>query len=167
MNKKGMTLIELLAVVGILAMLFMLVAPNAINAFKNSKKSSFLTDVQTIYTTAIAQVQADHPRRVSDFYYCRNKGEECEHSINNVEGLELSGNTETNYIIQIDRQNNVVFFLAQNGEYQYSYSASGSSEELTDSSQITIDDIVRIDEPEANKIFNFDSTVQTKVDPDQ
>lgn len=152
MNKKGMTLIELLVVIGILSMLFMLVAPNAIKSFKNSKKNAFLSEVQTIFSTAVAQVQVDHPKRVRDFTYCRINGENCEKAATDdyVDGLELTGNTVVDYIVLIDRKNNVKYFAASNGEYQYY-----SFKEVSDVSDITIDDITEVSETTQSNVADL------------
>ena len=118
MNRKGMTLIELLAVVGILALLILLAIPNALRAFRNAKKENFVTDAQTIFKTAVSQVQADHPRRNDIVIYCRVDGEVCQGS-DRFETLDLTGNTEIDYFVAIDKTNRVEYFVVSNGEFQY------------------------------------------------
>ena len=49
MNKKGFTLVELLAVIAILALLVIIALPNVIKMFNRTKKELFLTEVKTIY----------------------------------------------------------------------------------------------------------------------
>ena len=49
MNKKGFTLVELLAVIAILAILVILALPNVIGMFNNAKKDIFLTEAKTVY----------------------------------------------------------------------------------------------------------------------
>ncbi len=49
MNKKGFTLVELLAVIAILALLVIIALPNVLSMFNNAKKNSFLTEAKTIY----------------------------------------------------------------------------------------------------------------------
>lgn len=48
-DKKGFTLVELLAVIAILAILVIIALPNVVRMFNEAKKSSFLTEAKTIY----------------------------------------------------------------------------------------------------------------------
>ena len=50
MNKKGFTLVELLAVIAILAILVIIALPNVLKMFNDAKKNSFLTEAKTIYS---------------------------------------------------------------------------------------------------------------------
>ena len=61
-NKKGFTLVELLAVIVILAVLIMLALPNVMNIMENARKSAFETEVksylkaaQTKYTEKVTE----------------------------------------------------------------------------------------------------------------
>ena len=49
-NKKGFTLVELLAVIAILAILVIIALPNVLKMFNDSKKNSFLTEAKTLYS---------------------------------------------------------------------------------------------------------------------
>ena len=51
-NKKGFTLVELLAVIAILAILVIIALPNVIRMFTEAKKNSFITEAQTVYKEA-------------------------------------------------------------------------------------------------------------------
>ena len=48
MNKKGFTLVELLAVIAILAILILLVAPNILKMFNEGKESIFVQQAQRV-----------------------------------------------------------------------------------------------------------------------
>ena len=48
-NKKGFTLVELLAVIAILAILVIIALPNVINMYNRAQKQTFLTEVKAIY----------------------------------------------------------------------------------------------------------------------
>ena len=50
MNKKGFTLVELLAVIAILAILVIIALPNVLKMFNGAKKNSFLTEAKTVYS---------------------------------------------------------------------------------------------------------------------
>lgn len=60
MNKKAFTLVELLAVIVILAVLIILVAPSLLNSAKASRQKSFDTKVDIIETAAIMYGQDNY-----------------------------------------------------------------------------------------------------------
>ena len=49
-NKKGFTLVELLAVIAILAILVIIALPNVINMYNKAQKETFLTEVKKIHS---------------------------------------------------------------------------------------------------------------------
>ena len=51
-NKKGFTLVELLAVISILAILVIIALPNVMKAYRNARKDSFLNEVKSMLTGA-------------------------------------------------------------------------------------------------------------------
>ena len=51
-DKKGFTLVELLAVIAILAILVIIALPSVISMYNNAKKQVFLTEAQTVASTA-------------------------------------------------------------------------------------------------------------------
>ena len=51
-NKKGFTLVELLAVIAILAILVIIALPNVINMYNKAQKETFLTETKKIYSEA-------------------------------------------------------------------------------------------------------------------
>lgn len=51
-NKKGFTLVELLAVIAILAILVIIALPNIINMYNRAQKETFLTETKKIYSEA-------------------------------------------------------------------------------------------------------------------
>lgn len=53
--KKGFTLIELLAVIIILALLMIVAVPNVLGTLNDAKKSTFITQGQSLYTTSEQQ----------------------------------------------------------------------------------------------------------------
>ena len=55
-NKKGFTLVELLAVIAILAILVVIALPNVMGMFNSAKAGSFQTEVQTM----MSQVSSDY-----------------------------------------------------------------------------------------------------------
>lgn len=51
-NKKGFTLVELLAVIAILAILMLLVTPSVLKMLNQGKKNTFVTQVQSVWKAA-------------------------------------------------------------------------------------------------------------------
>ena len=49
-NKKGFTLVELLAVIAILAILVIIALPNVINMYNSAQKQTFLTEAKKVYS---------------------------------------------------------------------------------------------------------------------
>ncbi|MBO7078969.1 MAG: prepilin-type N-terminal cleavage/methylation domain-containing protein [Bacilli bacterium] len=94
-NKKGFTLIELLAVIAILAILLILAIPNVLKLFNNAKKNSFVTESQSILSTAQKQYMSD---QVSSGAPVTTR---CFDGTNNSHNeLSLSGNNDTKYYIE-------------------------------------------------------------------
>ena len=150
MNKKGFTLVELLAVIAILGVLMLIVLPNALSSYRNSKKSIFLSDIQSIYKTAVNQAKADNIGSRKAITYCRKDGYECD----GFEELDLSGSKSIDYIITVDGDFTVSYFVATDEVYQYSKASA-----ITDVTEINENDVAYIPEiTEAEKV-NFDSSV--------
>ena len=51
-NKKGFTLVELLAVIALLALLMGIAVPNIISTINNSKRNDFLSDTKRMVAKA-------------------------------------------------------------------------------------------------------------------
>ena len=51
-NKKGFTLVELLAVIAILAIMVIIALPNVLEMFNDAKENTFTTEVESIYKQA-------------------------------------------------------------------------------------------------------------------
>ena len=52
MNKKGFTLVELLAVIAILAILVIMAVPNVLSLFTGAKVSTFISQAESLYKAA-------------------------------------------------------------------------------------------------------------------
>ena len=82
MNKKGFTLVELIAVIAIIAIIATLAIPNMISMLNRSKNEKFITDAKQIIAKA-KYYYKNHRTEISD-------GEEVTLStLINVQGLKL------------------------------------------------------------------------------
>ena len=134
MKKKGFTLVELLAVIAILAILVIIALPNVMGMFRNAKKNSFLTEVKEIYKTAQQQWMMDSMMNTNAMLYGR---------VNNALGtgcskmLDMSGRTELDYIVKIDKSGNVTQLLATDGTYSYTSPAGNLKIEAISLTNVT------------------------------
>ena len=118
MNKKGFTLVELLAVVAILAILVIVALPNVMGMFNSAKKTSFQTEVKNIYKQAEQQWVMDSMFETSDKEYGRCSG--CSYK-----QLDLSGRSELNYYVKVNKEGKIVSYVVDDGTYNYNYSGTG------------------------------------------
>ena len=114
MNKKGFTLVELLAVVAILAILVIIALPNVMGMFNKSKENTFITELKSIYRTAESQWISESMFDTQEKVYSR-----CKSGCTNP--LNLSGREELEYYIKLDKSGKVVEFYATDGTYQFEH----------------------------------------------
>ena len=118
-NKKGFTLVELLAVIAILAILVIIALPNVMGMFNEAKKSSFTTELKEIYKVAQQQWISDSMFNTGEKIYARCSSQQCANQ------LELTGRKELEYFIKISKSGNITEYYAQDGTYQFSYKGPG------------------------------------------
>ncbi len=141
MNKKGFTLVELLAVIAILAILVIIALPNIMSLFNEAKKNSFTTEIKMIVKTAQQQWINDSMYETEYKIYSKC-GDGCKNP------LKMSGRKEIDYYIKINKAGNIVKFEATDGTYQYEYVGNDLKIEDIDNvvqiSSISQDDILTI-----------------------
>ena len=111
-KKKGFTLVELLAVIAILAVLVLFAMPNIIALFQDSKKNAFMTEAKIIYQTAIAQ------------NLFNTTGEE---AVYNTGDLPISGGQNLEYSVLANKAGQIVCFQVANDEYMWIYRNKGQA----------------------------------------
>ena len=80
MNKKGFTLVELLAVITLLSILMAIAVPNVISTINNNKRNTFLTDAGRViakaeYLVASSKTARDELKKGNDVtYYMDSSG---------------------------------------------------------------------------------------------
>ena len=128
-NKYGFTLVELLAVIAIMAILVIIALPNVLELFQETKENSFRTELKTIYKAAqqswIQDAFSDDGGKI--YAKCSN----CSNS------LALSGGDEIEYYIKLNNNGKVTEYCAKNSTYQYYYKGDPiNAEEINDVSKI-------------------------------
>ena len=114
MKRNGFTLVELLAVIAILAILVIIALPNVMGMFNEAKKNSFTTEIKEIYKVAEQEWIMDSMIETKDRVYSR-----CETCTS--KSLNLTGRSQLDYLIKIDKSGKVAEFYATDGSYQYVY----------------------------------------------
>ena len=141
MKKKGFTLVELLCVIAILAILVIIALPNILSMFNSAKKSSFETELKSVYTAAEERWINDTFSSSGTKIYAHCLSGTCSNE------LKLNGRDNLEYYIEFDTKGNIVKYYAKDGSYQYSYEGPGlkkdgiSDVELTS----TLDDFSKIE----------------------
>lgn len=124
MNKKGFTLVELLAVIAILTILVIIALPNVIKLYNNAKKNTFLTEAKTIYKEAANKYITESMKGNKVSYI----------SSNTKNSLELNGSKDIEYKIRLNSDGSVRRFQVKNN----SYCINGK---YNDANELIIDDV--------------------------
>ena len=105
MNKKGFTLVELLAVIAILAILVIIALPNVLKMYNDSKKNAFMTEAQNL------------AKEVSSKYISESmKGNKVSVISNKQNPLDMTGR-ELEYSFELDSQGKIKNMIVSNGTY--------------------------------------------------
>ena len=110
MKKKGFTLIEMMAVIAILGILVIMVVPNVLKSYRDSKKVAFIDEAKVVYAKA------------TDAYVLgKTKGQKITYISNEVEDttqLDLKAKEDLKYTVQLDRKTGkVTSFVLKNTEF--------------------------------------------------
>ena len=125
-NKKGFTLVELLAVIAVLAILLIVLLPNVIDLFNNAQRNSFTTEVQQVYRTAQQRFLLDRTQYGS-IEYARNGSTACKSGVNK---LDLQGSSNIDYYVELNPNGEVVKIALSNDTFSYSSSTAISIEDI-------------------------------------
>ena len=106
-NKKGFTLVELLAVIAILAVLVIIALPNVLKMFRNAKQNTFVTEVQNL-------VRSAEDKYLTSSLSSGNNT--CFDSKTNP--LDMSGRENINYLIKLTNKGKVIEVKVMDDSYQ-------------------------------------------------
>ena len=130
-NNKGFTLVELLAVIAIMAILLIIALPNVLKMFNESKKKVFLTESKSVFKEAINQTIKD--RNFSDVIYCKSMNDE-------VNPLHMSGR-ELYYYIKANVNDKTGTVIVWDNERYVKYKGDKLDPSVLDNAEKITDDI--------------------------
>ena len=123
-NKKGFTLVELLAVIAILAILMLLITPQILNLFSQGKKNTFILEVQSIYKRAGEEFTAGQfSTSGAKTSYCHVKG-------STDESLNLNFDYVLSYKVTLSPTGTITSLIAEDNAYRYE--STGDTVKITD-----------------------------------
>ena len=127
MNKKGFTLVELIAVIALLSIVMLLIVPNVANYLNSSKKTLFYDNVVNMFKSATTTfMYQDDPTNTT--------------FSNNGVKLDVDVESEYVYTIKVNNYGEVISIDVNNGVYSYNKSSSDINEGLN-KSDIKLEDV--------------------------
>ena len=118
MNKKGFTLVELLAVIAILAILVIIALPNVLKMFNDAKKNTFMTEARKIYSEAEKKYISNQMKGITLTTYSDDSSL-CDVGVTECE-LDLSGRTNISYLIKTNMNGKIVSLFIRDNSYEVS-----------------------------------------------
>ena len=107
MNKKGFTLVELLAVIAILAILVLVAVPNVLSMFNKAKKDTFLTEAKNIFKESASKYISDNMHNSNEGnIYCKSETDS-----KNPLDMDIG---DTYYYIEKDNTGKTIKFVVWN-----------------------------------------------------
>lgn len=102
-NKKGFTLIEVLAIIILLGIIIVIIAPKVVNTIRNSKKKSYEASVNNI-VKSLNSIAIDKKANLVSFEGCSI---DFDNDVNTCTDLKYSGELPTSGSITVDKDGNV------------------------------------------------------------
>ena len=118
MKKNGFTLVELLAVISILAILIIIAMPSVMKIFRESKQNSFSNEVETIKT--------EIKKEVFNASLSNNPVPSVISSVGDYQ-LDLDGR-DIDYYAELDRHGELLYLEVSDGEFYYQYTPDMSGD---------------------------------------
>ena len=107
MNRKGFTLVELLAVIAILALLVLVAVPNVLGMFNKAKKDTFLTEAKNIFKESASKYITDNMHNSNEGnIYCKSETDS-----KNPLDMDIG---DTYYYIEKDNTGKTIKFVVWN-----------------------------------------------------
>lgn len=150
LNKKGFTLVELLAVIVVLAFVMVLAAPSVLSSMNSARQSSFMLYAEKMLNSAQSRYQSDQLVQIMDDTYCYNISE-----LSDTKTTQYSG-----FVIVTNGSKQTAEYRIQMFDKTYSIGMAGSARadgSITDEIADTNDGVT----------FNEIETIKTKLSGDK
>lgn len=140
-NKKGFTLVELLAVIAILAILMLLVTPSVLKMLNQGKKNTFVTQVQSVWKAAETKYINDAistPNPGPYYFIGTNLGDLA--TANQGNKLDVSDNNTLAYYVSFTKNEGTINkIIVTDGTYYY-VSGENATIDITEEDVLTVND---------------------------
>ena len=113
-NKNGFTLVEIVMVIGLIAVISLLVVPKIVESFDKSKKNMFYDEVLSLYS----QATNDYINNLDEDIDALKEFDETNNPLN------IKVSEDLDYYVKVDEDGNVIKIEATNKEYYYVYENS-------------------------------------------
>lgn len=107
MNKKGFTLIELIAVVVIMSIIAIIATPNIINMIDKGKKDQYITNAKEFISKATYMYKQDKYRNDTTYFTTNDSGSQIK--LGKIEGIKSEDLTDP-YGFKYDINNSYIIF---------------------------------------------------------
>ncbi len=127
MNKKGFTLVELLAVIAILAILVIIALPNVLEMYRNARQNTFTREVASVYDAAHTKYFLDAFGGTTAEKIYSNITKTSTVCTNCIPLDIQGGNDAFQYCIVLTTTGEVKKLDVVNGAYKYTWPATGNA----------------------------------------
>ena len=115
MDKKGFTLIEVLAVVAILAILIIVVVPNVTGAFGKAKDKNFVSEAQAVYKAAKNQYVLDNANGDYGIVYQYGVND---YTGTDVRALDVNNRDDFAYVVKFNADGDIYYFKVFDSNFE-------------------------------------------------
>ena len=136
MKRKGFTLVEVLAVIVILALLIVVAVPITNKIVKDTKKNSFAKYVDKLYLDVINQYESDKAANIRSSYSCYI------YDIKKDLGLDYTKDFEGYVVIVPTSSNHQAYFTIHNNSYYIKHYKYIKEETDTDEDKKTLSESI-------------------------
>ena len=113
-NKKGFTLVEVLAVIAILGILVLIALPNVVESFKTAKSRNFVSEAQAVYKTAKNTYVMDSAKGYHQVSYVLGYPEQTG-SYNKT--IDVGGRPGFKYLVKFNEDGEIYYFAVADNDF--------------------------------------------------
>lgn len=106
-NKKGFTLIEIIAVIGLISVIMLLVVPNVLKTYSSAKKNTFKSEILTLYENAYTSYISNSSEGDFTKRFCVGKD-------TTLKTINITEKDNLYYDITVDKEGKVISLKVSN-----------------------------------------------------